>query len=306
MGLPHGTITPIPDNNPDAVPALWNTRYDEIDENFNSLDERTTGVEAEVADARGEDPSLGALLQRIQDDIEGLDPDMQNALLANLTLANSNAGLALREIEKTLRQRFQSGRVVIQNRGVIAGCAVSKSTSAGRNVSMTAGKLFRGGCIIPVPEQVNGASVPPNTTATTQYCWAYLVTTESGEWDLQTTLLGEAVPDDGVALSRVSVPAGNNESNDPYLDACTLSDQRRFEPEFPAMLASAPTVFIELPYLMADDDYQVDFEITEFEGSGFELGYCYVGSRAKNGFTIYYNGTADALDVRWTARKLDQ
>lgn len=32
--LPNKKITPIPDTEPDAVPALWNTRYDEIDANF--------------------------------------------------------------------------------------------------------------------------------------------------------------------------------------------------------------------------------------------------------------------------------
>lgn len=306
MGIPHESITPIPDNNPDAVPSLWNTRYQEIDENFQNLDGRSTAIEGEIAEARGGEQNLAALLEKIQSDIQGLDPEMQNALLANLTQASSDAGLALREIEKTLRQRFQHGRIVIQNRGIIAGCAISKSSNAGRNISVTSGKLFQGGRIIPVYEQVNGASVPPNTSGSSQDCLAYLIADGNGEWDLQTTLLGQDVPDGAVVLSRITVPAGNNESNDPYLGSCALADQRRFEPEFPAMLTSSPTVFVELPYSMADDDYQVDFEIVGFEGSGFELGYCYIGSRAKNGFTLYYNGTADALDVRWTARKLDQ
>lgn len=35
--LPHKTITAIPDTEPPAVPDLWNTRYDEIDENFERL-----------------------------------------------------------------------------------------------------------------------------------------------------------------------------------------------------------------------------------------------------------------------------
>lgn len=40
MALPYPKITKIPDTEPDAVPALWNDTYDEIDENFNNLESR--------------------------------------------------------------------------------------------------------------------------------------------------------------------------------------------------------------------------------------------------------------------------
>ena len=32
--LPHSAITEIPNTEPAATPALWNTRYNEIDVNF--------------------------------------------------------------------------------------------------------------------------------------------------------------------------------------------------------------------------------------------------------------------------------
>lgn len=35
--LPHQNITAIPDTEPEAVPELWNSRYREIDENFQRL-----------------------------------------------------------------------------------------------------------------------------------------------------------------------------------------------------------------------------------------------------------------------------
>jgi hypothetical protein len=270
-------------------PDTWNPNYQQLINNDVYLKQK---VEEATADIEGLSETMGE--------------DFQNSLVANLTLAQSNAGLALREIEKTLHQRFQSGRVTVQNRGIIAGCVVSVSDTAARNLNVSAGKIFQGGRIIPVAGQENGASVPPNTTDTAAVCWAYLMNDGTGVFDLRTTLLGEDVPVDAVVLAKITVPAGNNESTDQYLANCTLSDQRRMEPGYPATLSSSPTVFIELPYPMANDDYQVDFEIIGFEGSGFELGYCYVGSRAANGFTLYYNGAADALDVRWTARKLDQ
>ena len=37
MTLPNHPITPIPNNEPEAIPSLWNTRYEEIDENFRSI-----------------------------------------------------------------------------------------------------------------------------------------------------------------------------------------------------------------------------------------------------------------------------
>jgi hypothetical protein len=38
--LPHPQITPLPLDRPKATPALWNTRYLEIDQNFSYLDQR--------------------------------------------------------------------------------------------------------------------------------------------------------------------------------------------------------------------------------------------------------------------------
>lgn len=58
MSLPHPQITPIPNNEPDATPGLWNVRYQEIDSNFQDLDERTVAVEQSIDDARGSYPSL--------------------------------------------------------------------------------------------------------------------------------------------------------------------------------------------------------------------------------------------------------
>lgn len=39
--LPYKKITAIPDTEPDAIPSLWNERYDEIDENFKRVAEFT-------------------------------------------------------------------------------------------------------------------------------------------------------------------------------------------------------------------------------------------------------------------------
>lgn len=100
MAIPHLSITRIPDN-ADAVPELWNSRYQEIDENFENLDSRTSSIGNELQAARGKEPSLDARLDVIEQNVEGLDPDMQNMILASIQKALSSAGLANREIEKT-------------------------------------------------------------------------------------------------------------------------------------------------------------------------------------------------------------
>lgn len=65
MTLPNPTITPIPNNEPEAVPSLWNTRYAEIDANFANLDGRATVLETEVSGARAGRPNLGAAITDI-------------------------------------------------------------------------------------------------------------------------------------------------------------------------------------------------------------------------------------------------
>ncbi len=43
--LPRERITPIPNKEIPCVPSLWNTRYAEIDENFESIDARLRKLE---------------------------------------------------------------------------------------------------------------------------------------------------------------------------------------------------------------------------------------------------------------------
>jgi len=43
--LPRERITPLPNNEPTALPLLWNTRYSEIDENFDAIDRRLQRLE---------------------------------------------------------------------------------------------------------------------------------------------------------------------------------------------------------------------------------------------------------------------
>lgn len=73
MALPNPNITPIPDNDPDAVPELWNVRYEEIDENCNNLDGRTEGIEFDLAGAKGEEDTLTAKVAGIVSTLADVD-----------------------------------------------------------------------------------------------------------------------------------------------------------------------------------------------------------------------------------------
>jgi hypothetical protein len=69
MALPNVNITPIPDSDPDAVPALWNTRYNEIDQNFLYLQD---ALEEQEGNAEGADEAvkLAWLIQEAHIEIE--------------------------------------------------------------------------------------------------------------------------------------------------------------------------------------------------------------------------------------------
>ncbi len=76
MSLPNQNITPIPNNEPDAVPSLWNTRYQEIDENFGNLDDRQKSVEDELAAAKGDAPSFAAKMNQVTQAVQDLGGDI--------------------------------------------------------------------------------------------------------------------------------------------------------------------------------------------------------------------------------------
>lgn len=258
----------------------------------------------ETVIARGGRGNLNARFAEIEGNVAGLDPDMQNMINAVVMQAMELAGLAHKELAKTLSQRMQTGEITIYNRGIINGCAVTKSQNATRNLNLSAGKSFMHARIFTIGEALNSAAVPANPGGASADCYSYIWIDGTGAIQHDCTALGAAVPSGGLALYRITVPAGNNEENDPHLDNCTLTDVRRVESGYPGMFINAPFTYVALPYNLLGSDYAVDLDVESFEGSGFQMGYVYVVDRLDNGFKICLNGTVDAVVVRWTARKL--
>ncbi len=304
MTLPTSPITPIPATEPDAVPSLWNTRYSEIDENFESLDSRLESTEDEIAAARGGETSFDLRLDEIESNVEGLDPDMQNSLVATVLAAIDSAGLANRELDRLKTVLIQEGEVTILNRGVVSGCSVTKSGDATRNLNLAAGKPFAHGRIYSVNELLNTSAVPANNGAEVAACYAYLWTDGNDDIQCDCTSLGEAVPDNGIEIYSISVPAGNNETTDPYLASVTLTDTRRLEPNWPNMFENPAFVYAPLANVLPDSDYAVSTEIISLEGGRQQAGELLVEDRLKNGFKFYLAGAADAVVVRYATTRL--
>jgi hypothetical protein len=146
--------------------------------------------------------------------------------------------------------------------------------------------------------------VPANYGDATRYCYAYIYFNAAGAVQFACTPLGGAVPEGGLPLYRFSVPAGNTETNDPYLGSVTMTDVRRVETGFPVQFNSIPYASVALPYNMLDSDYEVVIEILGFKGGGNQRPHVYPGDKAANGFKLYVEGSLDAVQIRWTAIKL--
>ena len=304
MALPHASITPIPNNEPDAVPALWNVRYQEIDENFANHETRLAAREGELDTARGAKNSLGARLDEMTGNIAVTSIDMQNVQLAVLKFALDQVALANYSVRALREQAQQQGEFTIQNRGVVSGCAASKSVTAARNLNLAGGVCFANGRAYSVADSVNTASVPSNTGSGSATVFAYLYQDANGQWRLAVTPIGAAVPAGSITVYTLVIPAASTDITDPNLTGVTLTDTRRVESEFPQLLNSPATTSMVLQTLSAND-YHLEFDVISFVGASCTERSIVVSSRATNGFTVQLASAADNIVVRWKASKLN-
>ena len=300
MALPHAAITPIPNNEPDAVPSLWNDRYLEIDENFGNLEGRTGSLEGEVQAARGGQQTVDARMDQIEGDIEGLDPEFQNNLIASVLAAIDMAALANRELDRFRRVRIQEGETTIYNRGIIAGCAITRKAANVRILSQALGSLFFHGRRYAADADTDATAVPPNSGVSVATCSVYLYIDGNGDVQCQCTALNTAAPSDGLVIYTVSVPAGSTGDS----DAFTLTDVRRTEAGWPNVFTAPVYAAIALPYVLPDANYAVHLEVVSCEGGRQQIGDLEVADRLTNGFKIYLGGAADAVCIRYTVRRM--
>ncbi len=272
MALIHPNITQIPSNEPDAVPALWNTRYTEIDENFTGHEGRIAANESELAAARGGQANLNARLGAIDTAIATAVPTTYD------------------------------GTATIICRGVASGLVATKNATVTRNLDLSSGRMYMFGQTVPFNTQAATALVPENLTAAASFAELYLWKDVNGIWQADCTPLGVATPVDGLALYRVAIPANNTAQNDTYLVNCTLTRICRDEPGYPVYLSAASTVAVVLPVAQVDTAYTVALEIDSFIGNPSQMGNLTISNKTVNGFTIASDGVADMVAVRWLVR----
>jgi hypothetical protein len=253
----------------------------------------------EVVNARG---TYANLLSRL-DALIPLEAESQNAMAGALMEAIGEAGLANREMLKDRLLRRQNGIITLNNKGIISGCEVTKSTTASRNLSCATGSAFAQGKTFPFYGEANGASVPSNNGQTQMSCYAYLYQNSIGAIEFLTTALGQQPPSGSIPLYLVTVPAGDTEQNDPFLGSVTLSSVRRVEANFPTYYSTALYVNVSLRYPMPDSDYIIKIDVVSMDGSDIQRGLVYAGDRNVNGFKIFYNGVGDNLNIRWEISK---
>ncbi|MGP8289048.1 hypothetical protein ACT3OH_02115 [Vreelandella zhanjiangensis] len=305
MALPSGTITKIPNNEPDAVPALWNLRYEEIDQNFGYLEAQRSQMRGELDDAKGGDSSLSARLNDMSAKLQSLSPEYQDDLSASFMFALDQASLANRSVQALKEQAQQEGEIKVRNRGVVSGCAVSRSSTAARNLNLANGVAFMHGRIYSAPARENAASVPSNTGSSSVAVHAFLYFHESSQrMRLSVTAIGEEVPDHGIHIYNITIPANSTDQTDPSLEYVTLTNVRRIEPEFPANLNSPRTESISIEDLR-DSNYRIDIDLVSAVGEPCRSEQVKATSRATNGFTLQLATGADDVVLRWRVSKLD-
>ena len=206
------------------------------------------------------------------------------------------AGLSNRDIDAQKFTRNQVIDATIVNRGVIEGLVLSKSSTATRNLSATNGKIFMDGRVYTVSNQINTAHIANNTTSAAGTVIIYLIE-QDGVMEIESTPLNEAIPDDGIEIARVTIPAGNTENNDPYLTNVTITDTARHEPAWPTVQLTAGQVYVPLNRTLPDAEYMVDVEIKSAT-SFHQLGQVSAANKSKNGFLLVTTGTADKIACR--------
>jgi len=202
---------------------------------------------------------------------------------------------------KTELATLERGEVTIQNRGLISGCALSKSGSAARNLNITTGRAFRNGRAEFIASEDNAASVPNNTTGSAKTVQAYL----DSNGDLVVTAIGESVPADGLALADIDIPDGNTDGTDPFLAAVTITETVPRRLAWPTAMATPPTAVVAVESQEDPDftPYTVHLELVSWVG---ERPQVQVTDHDDDEFTIALLGAADSVVIRYLVASYDE
>jgi hypothetical protein len=212
----------------------------------------------------------------------------------------SLSGSASKEIHKTIRQRIQEGAITIYNRGIKSGGLITKQGTY-RAVLASAATVFGKGVEVPWGGDGVGVIVPPNPGDAAVVQYTYLTIGPTLNIALAITPAGAVVPDGGIPLARINVPAGNTALD---LTGVTITDVRRLEAAWPLLVNSIAYASVALPFVMLDTNYSVHLDVAGYAGGWNQRDGVYAKEKASNGFKVYADGTLDEVNVQWKALKM--
>jgi hypothetical protein len=160
--------------------------------------------------------------------------------------------------------------------------------------------VFAKGVEIPCKGDQTGIAIPTNTGEAALVYYGYLTVEADRSLPFVCTEAGAVVPNGGIPICRVTVPAGNTASS---LEGVTIIDVRRYESAYPTLINSISYASVALPYNMIDTDYAVMLDVTGYAGGWNQRPCVYATEKAANGFKVFADGTLDEVTVQWKAIK---
>jgi hypothetical protein len=170
-----------------------------------------------------------------------------------------------------------------------------------RAVVTALGAIFGKGVEMPFPGDATGAVVPTNPGSVQQICYAFMTIDAAYNRAVVLTDFGAIVPDSGIPLARITVPAGNTAAD---LTGVTITDVRRMEPAYPTIVNTLAYASEALPFTLLDTAYSVHLDVASYAGGWNQREGVYAKEKAANGFRIYADGTLDEVNVLWKAMKM--
>ncbi|OAM73776.1 hypothetical protein [Devosia elaeis] len=254
----------------------------------------------EVVEARGEGgSSLAARLAGY----DAFSPEQQVSILAGVQEALGLGGLLARELANLRGRVLAQGTVTIKNKHVITGMVLTKTEIRALHLSQT-GDVGTGisraqidGMIVSLPDDDYHVSVPSNESDEARTYFAYLVNTGGVSYGVQ---IDQQVPDTGLPLYRIEVPANNTGNS---LSAVTLTDLRVIQATNSWVASYEPFASVAFPDTLPAADYGVELEVEDATNIA-AVGTLEAYDKMRNGFKIRQTGSADNVRIRWTLLNL--
>lgn len=223
-------------------------------------------------------------LAKVVAQLASRDMAAMRALSTLGALALDQAALAHRRLDDVLNRHIQVGRAYIANKFVIQGLQVSPGN--GRSLNIAGGTMYAGGRPLSLPARTNAVAVP--TEEGTYVVW---LDNEGNPYLTE----GSQPPEGGLALARVTVPAGDTDAT----FSGTIADIRPLGQLNSWTPSTLGQVTVTLPYSMPNTQYEVFLHLEGASDPGRVA--LSVEQKARNAFVLRNHGQADDVVVRWMA-----